>query len=95
MSPAPDRSSFSDTLTALSRALATMGYGNLYDLDAVANGSPEHADFWVRAVERKLSGRPGFDSAEAVAFFDGYHVGARSSHAGSWKHTDYGKGVQG
>ncbi|KFH44955.1 hypothetical protein ACRE_042360 [Hapsidospora chrysogenum ATCC 11550] len=34
---------------------------------------PEHADFWVRAVERKLSGRPGFDSAEAVAFFDGYH----------------------
>ncbi|GJN82989.1 hypothetical protein PLIIFM63780_006535 [Purpureocillium lilacinum] len=57
---------------ALSRALATLGYGNLYDLDTVANGSPEHAAFWVRAIERKLSGQPGFDGTEAAAFFDGY-----------------------
>jgi hypothetical protein len=78
-------------LAALSRALATLGYDNLYDLDTVANGSPDHAAFWVRAVERKLSGQPGFDSAEAVAFFDGYHVGARWTHACSWKHTGYGK----
>ncbi|GJN71136.1 hypothetical protein PLICBS_005198 [Purpureocillium lilacinum] len=58
--------------TSLSRALATLGYENLYDLDTVANGSPEHAAFWVRAIERKLSGQPGFDGTEAAAFFDGY-----------------------
>ncbi|KAL3951703.1 hypothetical protein ACCO45_013420 [Purpureocillium lilacinum] len=58
--------------SSLSRALATLGYENLYDLDTVANGSPEHAAFWVRAIERKLSGQPGFDGTEAAAFFDGY-----------------------
>lgn len=61
---------------ALSRALAILGYDRLYDLDDVANGKggAENADFWLRAVQRKLAGNSGFSEAEAHALLDGYDV---------------------
>lgn len=62
---------------ALSCALATLGYENLYDLDDIANGGAEHADFWLQAVQRKLAGNDGFGKPEADALLDGYDA---SSH---------------
>ncbi|PFH61437.1 hypothetical protein XA68_17341 [Ophiocordyceps unilateralis] len=59
--------------TSLSRALGMLGYERLYDLDDVANGDPEQADFWLRAVRRKLEGGKGFDRAEIEALLKGYH----------------------
>lgn len=59
---------------ALARALAILGHERLYGLDDVANGSAEHADFWMRAVQRKLAGNSGFGKAEADVLLDGYDV---------------------
>ncbi|RDA94417.1 hypothetical protein CP533_2288 [Ophiocordyceps camponoti-saundersi (nom. inval.)] len=58
--------------TSLSRALGLLGYERLYDLDDIANGEPEQADFWLRAVRRKLDGEEGFDRTEIEALLKGY-----------------------
>ncbi|KAF3483850.1 nad dependent epimerase protein [Arthroderma uncinatum] len=57
---------------ALSRALAVLGYENLYDLDDIACGGPEHADFWLNAAQRKLSGESSFSLEEVNHILDGY-----------------------
>lgn len=61
-------------MAALSRALAILGYV-LYDLDHVANGGPDQADFWLRAVQRKLAGDDGFSKLEIDDLLSGYDVG--------------------
>ncbi|EFQ99680.1 hypothetical protein MGYG_02693 [Nannizzia gypsea CBS 118893] len=58
--------------TSLSRALGALGYENLYDLDDIANGGPEHARFWLNAAQRKLSGKSGFSLEEVDGVLDGY-----------------------
>ncbi|RDA85192.1 hypothetical protein CP532_2379 [Ophiocordyceps camponoti-leonardi (nom. inval.)] len=58
--------------TSLSRALSLLGYERLYDLDDVANDEPDQADFWLRAVRRKLDGGEGFDRLEIEALLKGY-----------------------
>lgn len=59
---------------ALSRALGTLGYSRLYDLDDIANGGPEHAEFWLRAVRHKLSGQKAFSKSEIDTLLQGYDV---------------------
>ncbi|RCI14690.1 hypothetical protein L249_6894 [Ophiocordyceps polyrhachis-furcata BCC 54312] len=58
--------------TSLSRALGLLGYERLYDLDDVANGEPDQAEFWLRAARRKLDGGEGFDRTEIKALLKGY-----------------------
>lgn len=46
----------------------------MYDLDDVAHGGPEHADFWLQAVQKKLSGKEEF-SYDFDQLLHGYDVG--------------------
>ncbi|KAJ9308330.1 hypothetical protein DTO217A2_2053 [Paecilomyces variotii] len=59
--------------TSLATALGLLGYQRLYDLDDVAHGGPEHADFWLQAVQKKLSGKEEFsyDFDQLLHGYDG------------------------